>query len=242
MIRDFYKDIETRKMMNSYLVEITSPMQIPAVAIETRAKARYSELYVLLKHQEGPNIVRAEHEALYPREGISVVRRSDGGNTWYHSNSSRCLTWGRPESKREAGQNNWGKQMTKLFREFCSKELQYIRGDLFLGNHQVIGLSARVIPGARIHRACWYETDPIKQIALLLEADGVNSEAFRERFEVAREFFDYLVERLSPKRVAFEDYVSDESIREANELQKAKRMLRPKTCIGELEIKQGHVL
>lgn len=227
--------------MKSYLIRVKEPIEIPAITIETKERAKKGALFALLAHEEDPNIVRAEHEGLYPRNGISVVRRPDGGNTWYHSSKSRCITFAKPVDKyAKTDQNIWGEYMVSLFGGFSLKSLNYSRGDLYQDNgRQTIGLSGRIdrLQRFRLHRACWYEANPKKEIEHLLEADGVDMESFLENTDIAKGFFDHAIYILKPKEVLAQDYISKSSMEKAIELQKAERVIPPKTCIGGLKIK-----
>lgn len=225
--------------MNSYLLEIKRPLQTAAVTIETQRRGKSQETYALLKHTETPNIVRGGTEALYPREGIEVVRRPDAGYSWYHSSSSRCLTFAAPEKMELIKQREWGRWMNTFFIGFFPKSdnLEFYNGDLFLKGLQMIGLSGDTRDGYRVHRACWYEKDPMSEISRLLESDGINTKDFRRRFEIVGEgFFDHLTKILSASSIKVENYVSPESFEAARALQTAQRKSNPKTCIGNLEI------
>ena len=221
-------------MSNTYCIEITDAVQIPAVVYETKKRALKESLYILLDHKEGPNVVRGQPQPLDKREGITVVRRPDGGLSWYHTNGSFCLTKGEPASSYKTYQREWGEKVIDLLSwSYDINGLAYKDADIYNGSgKQLIGTSGWVSHGARINRACWYEQDPIPAITDLLLADGIDPQNFSQALQVVKKgFFDYLAESLKAKKINMQEFLSLESILEAEKLQNIREGTIRGSCV-----------
>lgn len=240
--------MDLSKMNKAYAIRITEPMQIPAVGHEIRIRGADRALFVLLEHDEGPCIVRGGGERL---KGLDrEVKRGDGGDTWYHSSGSRCLNFSLPYQASETYPSDvegllkeWG-QTTIGFLEsggyakpgglYQCRDVYSINGEK-LGS-KVVGLSGKITPseGTRIHRACWYEADPMEEITPLLVSDGFDPREFRAKLEIVNTgFFEYLIRGLSATEIAVEDFVSRKSWNMADEINKKKSGSEPKCCVLE---------
>ena len=141
----------------------------------------------------------------------------------------------------EAGQIKWGEIVMGLSKEHYPATRVYHKGDIYLENGmrgpQMIGLSGHVASsGSRIHRACWYERDPIDEITPLLTADGVDPHQFRKQLAIAPSgFFDYLSDKFSARFIPFADYVSEESRTKALALQRVAGT-PALTCVGSFGV------
>ena len=234
----------------AYLLRITEPIQIPAVTFETMFRGRDKTIFVILEHQEGSCIVRGRDEFRrgFPKE----VKRPDSGKTWYHSTGSRCLTLAQPyqlhakyssDPKLLAGNflQDWGREIIDLLvKTGHTGNFFYDKGDIYEKNGsegkgpQIIGLSGRIVnsEGVRLHRACWYEVDPISEIEPLLVRDKENPLEFRRRLSIAnRGVFDYMVRRLNAQPIDIKEFVSDGSFQSANELQEYVGTKEPQSCV-----------
>ncbi len=230
--------------MNSYLVTITEPWQVPAVVYETRKLAAQEPLHVLLEHAEKPNVVRGRFQP-FEGHGVTEVRRPDGGLSWYHPKTF-CLIRGEcTSSPRSVAllQEQWGEFLKDLLsgNGYARKSLAYRESDLYISNGHpelhLMGMSAWV-PGSngvyvRVQRACWYESDPIKDIETLLRADNIDPVEFRKKFAlVKRGFFAGLMQYFKAMEVNVYDFVSQESIDSAELLQKEPGGKVRGSCIG----------
>ncbi len=84
-------------MDESYLVRIEDALDIPAAVYAMEERGKKEEIRVILDHQEPANVIRGVHEhsttppvdkAAYTDFTNQVVRRPDGGNSWYHEQGS----------------------------------------------------------------------------------------------------------------------------------------------------------
>lgn len=230
--------------MKSYLVTITEPWQTPAVVYEARRRAVQEPLQVLLEHAEAPNVVRGRFQP-FEKHGVTEVRRPDGGLSWYHPKTFCLIRGERTSSPRSVAllQEQWGEFLKVLLSGHCysAKNLVYRESDLYIRNGgpelHLIGMSAWV-PGTngdyvRVQRACWYESDPIRNIETLLRADNIDPVEFRKKFAlVKRGFFAGLMQDFKAQQVHVYDFISQESIDGAELLQKKPGSDVRGSCIG----------
>lgn len=80
-------------MIQTLAVRAREVVDIPAVVYELQERAQQSDLRLILHHDEPPNVVRGVHERpflnnvappSYDGDCRDIVRRPDGGNSWYH--------------------------------------------------------------------------------------------------------------------------------------------------------------
>ena len=217
--------------MTSYLITITDPMQIPAVVYEVRNRAAKGPLHVLLEHCESPNVVRGRNQP-FENKGFTEIRRPDGGLSWYHPKTF-CLIQGAPTKHPRMVaqlQEGWGELLKNLLSEngYRRENLVYRDSDLFVKNgvpeRQLMGMSGWISKAqdvdVKVHRACWYEWDPVSDIAGLLRADKIDPFKFRERLALVRRgFFAYLMGELRAKEVDANGFISKYSRNKASLLQ-----------------------
>jgi len=233
--------------MKAYLVKILDPIQTPAAVYESRTQALKEPLYVLLEHQEEPNVIRGRSQP-FEKNGVKEIRRPDGGRWWYHPHTL-CLISGEPVKQSTTltkFQETWG----DLLKDFLASQgydrdnLLYSNADLYLVNgsethKQIIGTSGWVSREngrwIKIQRACWYERNPIPDISDMLRADGINPQEFQEKLHLVKEgFFKYLKEELKAKDVPINEFISPNSLSKAYELQKRRNgHLRGSCVLGE---------
>jgi hypothetical protein len=98
--------MEMRKIVESYLVDITEPIQIPAIVYELRDRGKEGLVRVFLNHIEEPNIVRGVGQRIKGDLGVCEIKRLDGGKTWYHGRTKcfmearTCETYNRFDNKK----------------------------------------------------------------------------------------------------------------------------------------------
>jgi len=219
-------------MIEKYLVDITDVSQIPAVVYEVRERAKEKALYVFLDHKEAPNVVRGRFQPLENSKHRLEVRRPDGGFSWYHA-STYCLMYGKPIASvidAEVAQKAWGERVKHFLASFSSQYRTNVRwknSDLYIGpdKKHLVGMSGwnSSGDGVRLHRACWYERDPIPDISDLLRADGINPEKFANSLQVVEKgFYNYLLDFFKPLRKSAQEFISQANMDKAHDLQKKK--------------------
>ncbi len=218
--------------MKAYVMKITEPMQIPAVVYETRERTAIEPLVVFLEHCEEPNIVRGRSQPL-EKPHITEIKRPDGGLSWYHP-GTYCMMRGRMKHEESvaASQEDWGHALRILLASFGypREKLSYRDSDVYFTNgHEkhLVGLSGWRPKASgnivEVQRACWYERNPLPDIAHLLEADGIAPEHFEAKLETVHAgFFDMLLNESRAEAINVTDFISIDSTYQALELQKKK--------------------
>ncbi len=229
--------------MKSYLVTITEAWQTPAVVYEVRKRAAMEPLHVLLEHAEEPNVVRGRNQP-FEGKGFTEIRRPDGGLSWYHPKTF-CLIQGEPTQHPcmiAQLQEGWGELLKGLLsvRGYARDSLVYRESDLYFKNgepeRQLMGMSGWISReggvDVRVQRACWYESDPIRDIGGLLRSDGIDPNEFKKKLALIRRgFFAGVMHDLNAKEIDVYDFVSDESTKLAGLLQKVSGGTLRGSCI-----------
>ncbi len=229
--------------MKAYHIVIKQPLQIPAIVYETRKRAAENPLWVLLDHQERPNVVRGMSQPLEKRKGIVEIKRPDGGLSWYHPGTF-CLIKGEKTEKlysHQALQQDWGDKVRGLLHlhNYDPEMLKYSNSDIFYVNgstKHLVGMSGWIGKEkdniVKIQRACWYEKNPIKDISDMLKADGISPAAFEKRLALVKGgFCSYLADLFNAQKVPADQFISNESWVHANELQKRKSGTYRGSCV-----------
>ncbi len=217
--------------MKAYFIRITEPMQIPAVVYEAKARAVEDLAYVFLDHQERPNVVRGRFQPMEGRSGIAEVKRPDGGLSWYHPHT-RCMIRAMPndDGMSIAGaQESWGNGMKEWMvrKGYKASSVVYNNSDLYIVNgstRHVMGMSGKtgIENGAtvKLQRACWYEKNPLNDIADMLKADGISPDAFKQRLQIVQPgLFESIANKLQAEEVLAEEFISQASMDRAVKLQ-----------------------
>ncbi len=218
--------------MKAYRIIIKDPMQTPAIVYETRKRAEQKPLWVLLDHQEQPNVVRGASQPFEKHKGIVEIKRPDGGLSWYHS-GTYCLMIGETTGKlfnHQEVQQEWGDKLKGLLHlhGYDPVALEYENSDIFFMNGKrkhLIGMSGWIGSEngklAKIQRACWYEQSPMIEISDMLRADKIDPKAFEKRLAIVEKgFYAYLSELLKAQEISAEKFISKESQDLADKLQK----------------------
>jgi hypothetical protein len=72
----------------------------------------------------------------------------------------------------------------------------------------------------KLQRACWYEKNPLDDIADMLKADGINPNDFKQRLQLVQPgLFESIADKLQAEEVRVEDFISPESWQRARKLQ-----------------------
>jgi hypothetical protein len=122
---------------------------------------------VLLKHQEGPCIIRGIAQPLFGEyhetlgysllNGVPEIRRADGGLTWIHPNKgSYCLNmYGNFKPKDSRNKNNlWNTFLMRNLPPRFAFTSFFGNPDLYdVNDNQVVGTSM----SEHVRRACFYE-------------------------------------------------------------------------------------
>jgi hypothetical protein len=235
-------DLPKMREATSYILRITDPMQIPAAVYETRERARHSPLHVLLEHREEPNVIRGVDQPM-TESGVLQIKRPDGGLSWYHPGTF-CLMWGAPSSNLAVNQMAWGNRVKGLLSSvgYEPPSLEYQDADIYLNNgtpqrRQLVGLSARIGKGFRVHRACWYEADPVPGISHMLRADGIDPRDFSNALAVVEGgLFGYLINNLDSQETDAGSFISGVSMEKARALQTETSGSKVGSCVlGEVK-------
>jgi hypothetical protein len=236
--------------MKAYRIAIKQPLQIPAVVYETRKRAAEKPLWVLLEHQEQPNVVRGMSQPFEKHRGVVEIKRPDGGLSWYHP-GTYCLILGEKTDKfydHKAIQQEWGDKVKGLLHlhghnpsllKYDNSDILYVNGSA----KHLIGMSGWIgkekdrpaiekEKPIKIQRACWYEQSPIQDISDMLRADGISPSAFEKRLALVNKgFFTYLAGLFKAQEVSADMFISDESWICARELQKRKSGSYRGSCV-----------
>lgn len=245
--------------MKTYHIVIKQPLQIPAIVYETRKRAAEKPLWVLLDHQEQPNVVRGMSQPFERHKGITEIKRPDGGLSWYHP-GTYCLILGEKTDKlydHSTKQQEWGDKLKGLLHLHGHDPslLKYNNSDIFYVNgstKHLMGMSGWIgkekdkpaigkekseirketAKPVKIQRACWYEQNPIQDISDMLRADGISPSAFEKRLALVNKgFFAYLTDLFKAQKVPAEQFISDESWIRARELQKRQSGSYRGSCV-----------
>lgn len=229
--------------MKAYRVVIKLPLQIPAIVYETRKRAAEKPLWVLLDHQEPPNVVRGMSQPFEKHKGVVEVKRPDGGLSWYHP-GTYCLILGEKTDKtfnHNNIQREWGDKLKGLLHlhEYDPADLAYENSDIFYMNgstRHLMGMSGWVSKEGKqlvkVQRACWYEQNPMDDISDLLRADKIDPQAFEKKLALVNDgFCEYLSVLLKAKDVPAEDFITKESWMKARELQKRQSGSYRGSCV-----------
>lgn len=232
--------------MRSYRVTIDEPIEIIAAVYETKQRAANEgeTIEVLLDHQEEPNVVRGYGEPLVYDEGEEgchaadegkIVKRPDGGLSWYHS-STGCYMRAEPGTADiediEEQRDQWMDRLTGLAAEVTGDEIEDDGMDVYTAEgNQLMGASSdhRDLSDGEIgyngdadlQRSCWYEAGPKdERLDSLLQDDGIDPDAFYESIAIPKSsLLALLDDQLDPEYVRAEDFVSSESMEMAERLQ-----------------------
>ncbi len=216
--------------MKAYVMRITEPMQIPAVVYEAQARAAIEPVYVFLDHQERPNVVRGRFQPMEGHAGITEVKRPDGGLSWAHPHT-RCMIRAQPDDGDSIanGQESWGNGLRAWLakRGYRTSSIVYNNSDLYLVNgstKHIMGMSGKIGKQnggmVKLQRACWYEKNPMDDIADILKADGIDPYTFKQRLQLVQPgLFETIVDRLQAEEVLAEKFISPASWQRAVKLQ-----------------------
>ena len=216
--------------MKAYFMRITEPMQIPAVVYETQARAVSEPVYVFLDHQEKPNVVRGRFQPMEGHEGITEIKRPDGGLSWAHPHT-RCMILAQPKDRSciASSQESWGNSLKDwLVRKgYRASSITYSNSDLYLVNgstKHIMGMSGRIGKEngrmVKLQRACWYEKNPMEDISDILKADKIDPCAFKQRLQLVQPgLFETIVDKFQPEEVLADEFISPASVQRAVKLQ-----------------------
>jgi hypothetical protein len=229
--------------MNAYHIVIKQPLQIPAIVYETRKRAAKHPLWVLLDHQEQPNVVRGVSQPFEKHKRIVEIKRPDGGLSWYHPRTF-CLIKGEKTKNlynHQELQQDWGDKLKGLLHlhDYDPGMLKYSSADIFYVNgstKHLVGMSGWIgrekQDVVKVQRACWYEQNPVKDISDMLKADGISPAAFEKRLALVKEgFYAYLKGLFEAQKTSADQFISKESWARANELQKRKSGTYRGSCV-----------
>lgn len=232
--------------MEQYHITVEEPLDIIASVYETKQRADDSgePVEVVLDHQEDPNVVRGYGEPLvYPESDAeigdkAIVRRPDGGLSWYHSETG-CYMRATPEASDitaiDAEREDWMDEITRLLQKVIDADLDDDDMDVYTGDgDQIAGASsdhrdlsdheAGYSGDADLQRACWYDSDPRNEdLDRLLERDGIDPEAFYDSIAVpGQSLLEHLEADSDPTYVHSSDFISEASMEMAERLQDRK--------------------
>ncbi len=244
--------------MQQYHVTVEEPIDIIASVYETKQRADESDepVEVVLEHQEEPNVVRGYGEALvYPDTGehipdpeeAGIVRRPDGGLSWYHSETG-CYMRATPGSSDiaaiEEDRVDWMDEITGLLQDVTDNDLDDDGMDIYTSDDsQIAGVSSdhRDLSDeeigysgeADLQRACWYDSDPADEdLERLLERDGIDPQQFYHSITVPEQsLLDHLEEQTEPTYISSGDFVSTESREMAERLQDRDSLHITGSCV-----------
>jgi hypothetical protein len=220
---------------NGYLFTISAPLDIPAIVYETMDLAptfsRDDPLYILLKHEEDPVIVRGYGQPL-TLEDLSVeIKRPDGGLSWYHGYGGCLMRAFRKDPSSipgEDAQAEWGLELQKYAEHVGFKNTLWRNADIYVDDRQIIGTSAKNKDGVVVQRACWYEEDPMEYITPLLQKDGINPREFENSIRIVPNLMSYLTQNLNLSEGIF---ISNASLDKAKLLQQKKKGSLMGACV-----------
>lgn len=232
-------------------VIIQHPLHIPAVIETSRQICEEvgDSFYVLLKHEEEPCIIRGRGQAFsgtfertlgyHTFAGIPEIKRQDGGNSWYHGDTT-CFLRVSPYNKskkfsHESFMEGWQETVKQLYEIFSKDQLQTLKGDPDLyrnneNNSQIFGTSGW---NNSIARACWYEENLTDKstleylISIDPQGDFKNSLGFAQ--DGFREFIQYGFSIF--EEIPSSQYITDSSYSRALALQRKSGNLIG-SCIG----------
>jgi hypothetical protein len=232
--------------MEQYHVTVEEPIDIIASVYETKQRADDSgePVEVVLDHQEDPNVVRGYGEPLvYPETDSEIgdpgddgiVRRPDGGLSWYHSETG-CYMRATPGASDitaiDAEREDWMDELTGLLQEVTDADLDDDGMDIYTGDgDQIAGASSDhrdlsdeeigYSGDADLQRACWYDSDSQDEdLDRLLEQDGIDPDAFYDSIAVPEEsLLEHLADKSDRAHLSSSDFISDASMEMAERLQ-----------------------
>ncbi len=229
-------------MIETYLVDIVEPIQIPAVVYELKQRGIEKHIRVFLNHTEKANIVRGNAQKIHGDLGVVEIKRPDGGKTWYHG-KTKCMMEARPietskgfDVKKEI--NLWGEKIIELISEYHREyqNLQFINSDVYTQEGiQIVGASGHLSNKVFTTRSCWYDSDPLEDVIQLLKVDKTEEEIqhFLKSFGLLSEsFFPGLLKLYGAKKVLAQDFISKSNLEEALKLQNFKSGHIIGSCIG----------
>ncbi|MDY6777621.1 MAG: hypothetical protein SVU32_03080 [Candidatus Nanohaloarchaea archaeon] len=216
-------------MTDAYRVTIDEPLQIPAAVYEAAKRARDGDttIDVVLDYQEDPNAVRGYGEPLaYSDEEVeNVVRRPDGGLTWYHS-TTVCYMRAEPETNEGVAskRDDWLDEVKGHLDDIIDDDTSIVDdgADIYVGSgEQLAGTSSQHRDGVDVHRCCLYDTDPRdEQLDALLQQDGIEPDTFYDAVTTPETSFDDRLDSLlNPETVEADDFIAEESMEKAEMLQ-----------------------
>lgn len=225
--------------------------QIAASVYEAENKAHDvgGPVAVLLDHAESPVAINGRSQ--------KPPRRPDGGYTWYHNNTAcYMVAWPQDRSsfsrEHSTMQREWADHVQDILVSsgYPEHHLQYGNHDdrygewdpdIYIKEHpideeygaQIVGLSLQNRGETRIERACWYEDDPFEPaFNALLEQDGIDPDDFAANISIAdSSILDYLTANLSPEEPPADEFLSENSLMKAQELQDGKHGNINASCV-----------
>jgi len=231
--------------MQRYHVTVEEPIDIIASVYETKQRADESDeaIEVILDHQEDPNVVRGYGEPLvYPEIDTDIddpgdhdiVRRPDGGLSWYHSKTGCYMRATSGTSTIEAidtQRQDWMDEIKGLLQDVTGTHIDDDGMDIYTGDGgQIAGASSDhrdltdesigYSGNADLQRACWYEDDPEDDdLDRLLERDGIDPEEFYDSITVPGRSLLERLEEQETSHIGSSAFITEASMEMAQRLQ-----------------------
>ncbi len=195
---------------------------IPAIVYEVLAQGREQRVAVLLNHNEPPIAIAGLHQDRMPHE----TRRPDGGFAYFHgNNTTNCFMRAQPHQGSildTDAQKYFIGVLKGLLRERGYSPVE-VGGDLDQDGRRLVSLSHNThgVRGARVtmSRACWYTTTDIQDLRGVIEQSGHDFDRYKQRITALPRLRGQLAGIYGFKKTSVTDFVSDESVKKAVELQ-----------------------
>lgn len=191
---------------------------IPAIVYEARRRGARSPHTLFLNHQEPPVAIVGN---MQPRND-DEVRRPDPGGIYFHGNgSSRCFmtTYPAPQSKTgKLYDNTFVKEITQHIHKHYP-DAAIVKGDLESEDKRLISLSHAYKAPSWMVRACWYEEPPDANVLERMRRSGKSSQEHLARIQPLPRLYETLKSLHQPRQVEPYEFVSQESIHNALQLQ-----------------------